>query len=328
MPSAEFMRNVMGHGAVIEDESAEIEEPVEDEVAAPPDEESEEERPEDEEQPGEEVEEPGEPVEEPSAEGEFGQFQSVEALRKGYEDTRAYAQEQARARAEAARERDEALQAMAYLQGQIEATQRESGESFQEWAEEYIENDPERGLMETRALAEETGDYGAAYAYVDLWAQNDPYRASTARVYLDMEVAMRQRAAAQPEQPDASAEIISQAWRALVPEFPDLQEGNEVLGGAVGVLRQDRFLTDMLRSGDVEKASWAIRTARATYIASRPATRRVSTATRDAVAADKARATIAQGNGVPDRRRVPDVVPKEFEGSMNAFEKWGMLREE
>jgi hypothetical protein len=299
-----------------------------------------------EDQPLEDDEEEAEEEPEVQAEGDYGPFASAEELARGYKETRSFAQEQSRARAQLERELQEARELLAYQAGTAEVRQGPSAspqsEEFQEWAADTIESDPARGMAEVQAYAEETGDWSYAVAYTDIWGEDDPYQAGRARNFVDMAIALGRGGQPQEDQTalsgangydrESSANTISAAYHTLRQHYTDLAEGSPVLAGVVAAIQSDQRLHTMVRSGDIEEVTWAIEMARERHLASVPRDRRprASRADRDRLAAEKAATRMPEGDGarVNGRRADAAAVPPEFQGAMNQFAKWGMVREE
>lgn len=341
-----------------------VEQEVEEEALPPDEEEAEDEESAEDEAPDDE----DEVVEEPSADdqeeaddeadalhrgdGAYAGYDTVEELIAAYEqrdrdyrETRAWGQDQSRNRAALEREMAEVREMLAYQSGRVESGQGEmappESEQFAEWAEEQVEDNPERGMAEVTAYGEETGDWSYAVAFTDVWGESDPYQAAIARNYVNMAIAIGR--GGQPQVPDQtgvsgqgydrehSANVISAAYATLRDHYPDLAEGSPVLGGVVEVIRSDQRLHSMTRSGDLDDVTWAIEMARERYLASQPRrTRpRASRADREALAAEKAATRMPQGSGRPNGRTASSngAVPADFQDAMEVFGRWGMVRQ-
>ena len=253
------------------------------------------------EEPGDDEE--GESEDEPEAEQEFylGRFKTREDAEKGWEETNRYAMTNAKRAAEQEKRISELEQFVAYMQQQSVNGTDDSG--FEEWADERIEADPERGMIEAIQASVESGDQSYAYAYCDRWAETDPYLASVWRNQLQNDVFAAQRA----EQPQPQAEeqgardVIDQVWRELALEYSDINDP-EARHQIVQIITHTPHLDGAIRSADPSRVRDGFLSARHAYSLRRNGPRRVRSSDAEQVAQAKRRATVATGDGAPQRR--------------------------
>lgn len=261
--------------------------------------------------------------------------EAVSTATKRERDARAWGNQRSRERAEMERELADTREALAYASGRVEASETQgSGDDFQEWAESALEENAPGGFEALRQQAFDTGDFAWVYKYVDLWGEEDPYRAANAKNLLDMQVATArleaQRNGGQGAQPQRGTnpvgQVVADTLGVLREQHPDLADGNPVLGGTIQKISENAELHAALASGDPVRVTWAITQGRAEYVGSQGRTRRLSKGAQRELGAAKARATVASGTRQVRAPVEERVVPKEFEGSFDNFEKWGMVR--
>lgn len=297
--------------AVVETEQPEQEDAGEDEDAEPETTEPEE--------PAEDDE--GESDQEPEAQEEpfFYTYRSKEEAERGHREKDAaiarQGEELAALRQQAA-EMEELKQRLAQVEQGV-SQQSFDYEGVQEWAEEWVEHDPEQGIHAAIQLSLESGDQRYAYAYTDKWAETDQYNASVWRNRLETAVFQQQ----QPQAPELAVPqltetetrnlAIEQAYAEAKEERPELED-DETLKGIAAVMHATPSLKRAWASGDAYWAKQALLDAHRVY-KSQKTTRRLRSSDASKVAEEKLAATSITGDGAPAKRSVTpeDLSPAE-----------------
>lgn len=276
--------------------------------------------------------------EEPEAsheESEFylGRYLTREEAEQGLQEKEATTTNALKRAAEAERE-------LAYYRGLAEGVQKApaGGEvDFDDWADNHLSENPERGMIEAIQISRETSDPSYAYAYADRWADADLPRAEyDAAIWRNrLETAVFNAQQAQPEEVEdvnPAQTVISETWTALAAENPDMRE-DEVIKGISEIMKSDPDLRDAAISADPAQVRLAFLAARKAYRlqAARPQNgtpRRVSKSDRERVAADKVAATVSTGDGAPAKRSSTPALSPEEQSILEGAEMMGLkLRE-
>lgn len=348
MPSKEFMQEILTRGQV-NDEPPSLEEPDEqpsdepaDEVveAEPEQAEQEAEGDPDADREAEEGEEPGadddgEAEEEPQAhEDEFyvSRYKTREEAERGIEETRRFGQENRKARVEAERENEELRRRVAFLEGRDSARggEEEGGDgSFEDWADQHIETNPEQGMREAIQASIQSNDPSYAYAYTDRWAATDQYQASVWRNRLETMVFQAQHGevAAEPEEPVApqGREVQDTAWRDFAEIHPEANDPAARAEIARILVADERWL-GVARSGDPDLVPLAFEHAWAVYTSTRNGPRRLRKADAEQVEREKRAATLTSGDGAPQRRSSSPDLTDEEQSILAGAERLGLKR--
>jgi hypothetical protein len=275
-----------------EDEEADEEGEAEDESA---DEEAEED-----EQPPDDEE--GEAEEEPDAlqEEEFylARYRTKEEGERALREHYLYGQEKARLAAEWERE------AVEWKARAEERERRSAPAQYETWLEQQMETDPEAGVYTAIQWAIDANDPSYLTDYTDRWGQDDPYRAATVRLDAMQALYQAQAQQAQPQaQPQPQNEMESNAAQLLayqeaIEERPEIAN---TLGEVSDTLKSNPSLLRAWASDDPAWAKQALFDAYKISTASR-GPRKIRKSDMEQVARDKRAATVATGDGAPERR--------------------------
>ena len=359
MPSEKFMKDVlstpqaqMARGEALEpdeteltgaeeEEVQEVPETEEAEVEQPGEEQEEDDTPEPEGDLGEEppddekgeAESEEEPVEhEEEQELIFGRYRSMEEAERGFEETRRFARERAAAEDKEKKRAEELERRVAELEGYVRGSSQ--GGDFEEWADGWIERNPEQGIREAIQASRETGDQSYAYAFTDRWAQSDPYSAGVWRNRLENAIFATQGAEEETPADDdvpnvtPANQVIASTWAELKEDYPEVSDP-EFARGMAEVLRGNRRLITAAVSADPERVRDAFESARSLYKATHSAStpKRVRRSDVEQVEREKRAAVGTTGDGpAPGHRNATPQLTPEEENLLVGADRLGLRR--
>ncbi len=353
MPSEQFMKEILESDAA-KFARGEISELVEEDDSRPPEEDDEEDagEQEEQEQPAEDEDDvaeeeggvpegdPGdqegeaEDETEPRDQGEDfylevpgARYRTKEEAARGHDEARRALLAESQRRAEIERENAALREQLAYQQGRASSG---DDDGFDDWADSWIESDPEGGLNELIQYAANTGDRAPVDGYFDRWVEQDQTgRALARRVRLEADLAMSRMQAPAPQQqaePEQhpSQPVINEVWEQVANEFPDMRDA-EMHRNMAEVIRSEPVIMQAALTGEPTLVREAFLHARKLVRSSQNGPRRVRKSDAEAVAREKRGATVVTGDG-GQRRPSSPVMSAEEESLLAGAAKLGLKR--